>query len=257
MDVFDNGVLCGDISGTLEGGASNIPGRVGSALHTNGNNQYVDYCLHFDECYHDPDKCSGGITFALWLNVHAYGSAILDTGAMDSRSFGYYIFVTPWRSIKISVKDTSMYHQYEVPRFPLNKWVHVVFTWPLNAGLIHLYINGCDADAANEKGYAYNLARFKSISEHSRIILGAGRNASVSYANADLDELIFWERILDPLEAWQIYADGGVVRDDWKHCTCYYSPTLSAALVGHFETFFVVSKICLKSLLTEKKIWIT
>ena len=212
MDVTDNRVLLGDITGTLHGGASTIPGKVGFALHTSGNDQYVDYGLHLDKCYQNPDKCGGGITFALWLNVHAYDSVILDTGAMDSGSIGYYIFITPEHSIKISVKDTSMYHQYEAPQFPLNEWVHLVFTWPSHAGLVHLYINGCDADATNEKGYAYNLARFSSLSSQYKFLLGAALNGIRSYAHADMDELLFWDRVLQPLEVWQMFVDGGVVR---------------------------------------------
>ena len=220
MDDAVNGLLLGDIPGTLHGGASTIPGKVGTALHIRGNNQYVDYGLHLDKCYHNPDKCSGGITVALWLNVHTYGSDILDTGATHAQAFGYYMYINSDHSIKISVKDTSMYHQYQAPEFPLNEWVHLVFTWPSNAGLIHLYINGCDADATNRKRYAYNLARYKGITRQSRITLGASPDAFMSYANADVDELIFWESVLDPLEAWQLYVDGGVVRDEWKHCTC-------------------------------------
>ena len=219
MDVAVNGLLLGDIPGTLHGGASTIPGKVGSALHIRGNHQYVDYGLHLDKCYHDPDKCSGGITFALWLNVHAYDSVILDTGAKHAQSFDYFILINSDHSIKISVKDTSMYHQYIAPEFPLNEWVHLVFTWPSNAGLIHLYFNGCDADATNGKGYAYNLARYKSITWQRRITLGVGPDVFMSYANVDVDEVIFWERALNPLEAWQLYVDGGVVRDEWKHCT--------------------------------------
>ena len=77
MDVIDNGILLGDISGALRGGASIRPGKVGLALHVSGN-QYVDYGFHVDKCYHNPDKCSDGITWSLWLNLHAYESVILD-----------------------------------------------------------------------------------------------------------------------------------------------------------------------------------
>ena len=121
----------------------------------NGNSQYVDYGLHLD-------KCSEVITFALWLNVHAYKSIILNTGGMTSSSIGYWLVITGERSIKISVKNESMYHQYEAPEFPLNEWFYIVFTWaPSNTGLVHLYINGCGVDATNEKGRAFNLAHVR------------------------------------------------------------------------------------------------
>ena len=211
--VTDGGILLGSINGVLHGGASIIPWKLGSALKVNGNNQYVDYGLHLDKCYHNPDKCSGGITFALWLNAHAANSVILDTGAMDEYSVGYWLFITGGRSIKISVKNESMYHQYEAPDFPLNKWVHIVFTWtPSNTGLVHLYINGCDADATNEKGHAVNLARFSPIKNIYKCSIGSGVNGRQPFANADIDELIFWVRDLGPLEIWQLYVFGG---DQW------------------------------------------
>ena len=259
MDIAVNGLLLGDISGTLHGGASTIPGKFGSALHISGNHQYVDYGLHLDKCYHNPDKCSCGITVALWLNVHAYGSVILDTGATHAQAFGYYILINSDHSIKISVKDTPMYHQYQAPEFPLNEWVHLVFTWPSNAGLIHLYINGCDADATNRKRYAYNLARYTSITRQSRITLGAGPDTPISYryANADVDELVFWERVLDPLEAWQLYVDGGVVHDEWKHCTCSIQSVVELCQISSdILTKFIWSAKCIRNhYQLKKKIW--
>ena len=211
MDLItDGGVLLGSIDGVLHGGASVIPGQFGSALKVNGNYQYVDYGFHLDKWYHNPDKCSDGMTFALWLNAHAYNSIILDTGGMDAYSVGYWLLIISGRSIKISIKNESMYKQYEAPDFPLNEWVHIVFTWtPSNTGLVHLYINGCDADATNEKGYAFNLARRHSISKTYKCTIGSGRNRGGPFANAYIDELISWDQNLGPLEAWRLYMVGG------------------------------------------------
>ena len=209
MDDSDGGVLQGGISGVLQGGATIISGKVGSALSINGNNQYVDYGFHLDKCYHDPDMCRDGITYSLWLNMHAYNGVILNSGATNAAAFGYYIMITSGREIKISVKTTKVYHQYMAPDFPLNEWVHIVFTWtPSNTGKIHLYINGCDADATN--GYAYNMARFAPLTVTGRFEVGTGSFSGVLlFADADIDELIFWDQVLRPLEVWQLYISGG------------------------------------------------
>ena len=208
--VINGGVLLGSIDGVLHGGASVIPGQFGSALKLNGNNQYVDYGLHLDKCYHNPDKCSDGMTFALWLNAHAYNIVIMDTGGMDTYSVGYWLLITSGRSIKISIKNESMYNQYEAPDFPLNEWIHIVFTWtPSNTGLIHLYINSCGVDATNEKGHAVNLARFRPINNIHKFSIGSGFDGSRLFANADIDELIFWNQDLGPFEVWQLYVFGG------------------------------------------------
>ena len=116
MDVVDNGAVLGDLDGILTGGASIKPGKIGSALHVNGNH-YVSYGRHVDECYHNPDKCSDGITWSLWLNLHAYESIIMDTGATARGAFGYYIHIhsNPW--FLISVKTATMFHQYAAPYF--------------------------------------------------------------------------------------------------------------------------------------------
>ena len=207
MNDTNGGVLRGSIEGELLGGASIIPGKFGAALTLNGNNQYVNYGYHLDKCYHNPAMCSDGATYSLWLKVHRYNSIILNNGGTDTRAFGYYILITSWRAIHISVKTTTTFHQYAAPEFPLNEWVHIVFTWvPSNTGLIHVYINGCDADVANEKGYAYNMARFHTISRTFKFVLGMGTYGVFSYANADIDELICWDQVMGPLEVWQLYV---------------------------------------------------
>ena len=211
MDDTNVGVLHGSIDGELRGGASIIPGKFGSALTLNGNGHYVDYGYHLDKCFHNPTMCRGGATYSLWLNVHAYNSMILNSGGADSAALGYYIMITSGPKFRISVKTKTTYHQYTAPEFPLNEWVHIVFTWvPSNIGLIHLYINGCDADVTNEKGYAYNVVRVKPISKTFKFILGKGRFYRRTYAAfADIDELVFWDQIMGPLEAWQLYIRGG------------------------------------------------
>ena len=201
MDVTVNGVLLGDIEGVLRGGGSTISGRFGTALHANGN-QYADYGFHVDKCYHNPDKCSDGITWSLWLNLHAYESVVLDTGATDWAAFGYYIYIKTGPSFAISVKTTTTYHQYTAPYFPLNEWVHVVFTWSAsNSGLVHLYINGCEEDASNENGFAYNVARFGALNTVHPFVVGNSPYGPTS-TKADIDELMVWDQVLDPLQVW-------------------------------------------------------
>ena len=212
MDATDNGILLGDIDGTLQGGASIIPGKIGSALYINRDTQHVDYGFHLDECYHIPDQCSNGITFALWLKARGSNTEILDTGGLHFNSFGYSIEITSSRSVRISVNDASLYHRYEAPDFPLNEWVHITVTWRSSGGLIHLYINGYDSDVANEKGYAYNLDSFTTIPLNQPFVLGIRQTVSFApYGQADIDEPIIWERVLIPLEVWQVYVAGGVI----------------------------------------------
>ena len=107
MDVTNNGVPLGDIEGVLRGGASIIPGKVGTALHVKGI-QYVNYGFHVDKCYHNPERCSDGITWSLWLNVHTYNGVILDTVGTNKRSFGYYIQIVTGPLFLISVKTATM-----------------------------------------------------------------------------------------------------------------------------------------------------
>ena len=211
MDVVENGILIGDINGVLHGGASITPGKVGSALRVNGKKQYVHYGFHLDKCYHIPDRCNAGITFAIWLKVHTAGKDIIDTGAMFRNSVGYWLKTLDDRSIYVSFKDTLTYHQYRGPAIPLGEWVHITFTWPSNGGLIHVYINGCDTDDNNGKGYAYNLARSDSIQFRSVFIVGAGDNGTSNFASGDIDEIIFWEKALNQHAVWQFYVDGGSI----------------------------------------------
>ena len=133
------------------------------------------------------------------MNLRAYGALVLNSGGADSKSFGCYILITSGRAVKISVKTAKIYYQYTTAEFPLNGWVHVVFTWSLtNAGLIHLYIYGCDADATN--GYAYNVARFDTMTRSHKFRLGCGNyDNSLMFAEPDIDELILCDQVLTPL----------------------------------------------------------
>ena len=70
MDEIDGTALKGSITGTIVAGASLVSGKVGNALSTNGVDQEVRFPKNLDKCFHIPDRCTNGSTFAYsrWLN---------------------------------------------------------------------------------------------------------------------------------------------------------------------------------------------
>ena len=63
--------LIGPINGTLQSGATVIPGVTGTAFYTGPEGRYLDLGVHPDGgCLHSPDDCPDGISIALWLKIY-------------------------------------------------------------------------------------------------------------------------------------------------------------------------------------------
>ena len=90
-EVIDD-VLLGSLNGTMTGGVSLVPGQYGSALYMSDGTGRVDLGFHQSQCFSNPDSCSQGVTFALWIKRNdGAGSGILfDTGGFIYESKGNY-----------------------------------------------------------------------------------------------------------------------------------------------------------------------
>ena len=207
MEVMDAGVVQGSLLGTVMNGAALTTGLVGKALKLDGNDQWLDYGNHFDECYHIPDHCSQGITISYWIIMHAYQGMIFTTGNIP-KAAGYYIFYGSTGRMSFSAKYESMFDYYKIPDWPLNQWRHVTFTWTFQEGII-IYINGCNADPGNSLGYAYSTERSKPITERHNMKIGHAD--ARGYASMTLDEFFIWHQKLSSEDIWQLYTQGGTV----------------------------------------------
>ena len=94
MDEVIGNVVQGSITGTMTFGATLVSAQIGHGLYTDGNTGHVNYGNHYTECYHIPDMCVQGVTFALWIKRGGgTGTGIvLYTGGYEYVSKGMKIF---------------------------------------------------------------------------------------------------------------------------------------------------------------------
>lgn len=199
-------MLEGTVDGTVVGGASLIPGKIGNALITDGSTQYVTYGLQSAHCFANPERCSAGFTYSFWvqlLDVSAgFSSCIIDSGAFRGFPGIYVVHFTNEKKMTIGVQTYSTSYQYDGKRgsWEPGNWLHVVFTWSLVDG-IQLYINGCEDDG-NPSSWVQSASDFGSYK------IGASSDNS-NKAHMKLDHLLFWDESLNVDGIWQLYVQGG------------------------------------------------
>ena len=145
MDRILGNTLLGSINGTVLGGAFLTTGKLNNALHLDGVNQEVRFGRYTARCFHIPDRCATGSTFAYWLKWRLTPiGPIFDSGGYFRDSRGYTHVTKQNGQMMVFVKDATHYYNLQTPAGYLrqDKWVYVVQTWsPLSSG--KLYINGC------------------------------------------------------------------------------------------------------------------
>ena len=209
MDDFQGNRMQGSIDGALMNGASLVAGKIGNAIFTDGISQYIDNGIHQSECFYNQDACIEGVTFSLWLIVHSDSATFnaIDTGATKRNSRGFYLTFRLNHDMKLSIKWEKMYDYYKVPNFPLLTWIHPAFIWNRHHG-IRGFINGCDADVTDSKGYDSRAIRDDPITNTFRFTVGAGKSGTGKFGRMSLEELMAWNHVLQPAEIWQLFIQG-------------------------------------------------
>ena len=112
MDMKRGGNVTGSINGMMQGGVSLVPGKHGSALSLNGIDGRVYYGMHLNECFHLPEMCTTGSTFAYRLRHRTPNNeaVILDTGGMYEYSHGYTVRIDSTSELLVQVTDASNYY---------------------------------------------------------------------------------------------------------------------------------------------------
>ena len=97
--------------------------------------------------------------------------------------------------------ETSYDYYHPAVEWATDQWSHVAFTWAAGQG-IRAYLNGCDMDADDTKGYASSQARQRAFSTWYAFQLRP-------VAGTTVDELYIWHDLLNPQQIWQLYIHGG------------------------------------------------
>ena len=112
----------------------------------------------------------------------------------------------------ISAKWETRYDYYDTNRgdWVSGQWLHLTFIWKAGEG-IRAYLNGCDMDPGNNKGYANSQPRSKNVTAWYPFKVGSGITGFEDADATTIDELHIWYKTLSPLQIWQIYIQGGSV----------------------------------------------
>ena len=104
MDEAIGNDVQGSFIGTMTTGAALVNAQVGKGLYTDGQTGHVNYGNHYNECCHNPDMCTQGVTFGMWIKRGSGATAgiILDSGGTIYDTKGNikcnakYCSVKPW-----------------------------------------------------------------------------------------------------------------------------------------------------------------
>ena len=58
--------------GTLSSGAALVAGQVGKGLYLQHETSHLDLGFYDSRCFYDPDFCTEGVTFAMWIKIAMY-----------------------------------------------------------------------------------------------------------------------------------------------------------------------------------------
>ena len=88
-DAIGN-VIIGSINGTMTGGTSLVTGWAGNSIYMSDGTGRVKIGYQQSECLHNPDLCTQGVTFAIWIKRDAAAQTgfVLDSGASYQHSSG-------------------------------------------------------------------------------------------------------------------------------------------------------------------------
>ena len=123
---------------------------------------------------------------------------------------GYNIRILATRMLKISVKSGTRYDYFDPNvEWVADEWSHLSATWTVGHG-IRAYLNGCDMDADDIKGYASAVTRSEPVSTSLPFQLGysGGWDAAVG---TTIDELFVWDGLLNSYQILELYMQGGTM----------------------------------------------
>ena len=218
MDIIGaGGVLVGSIDGAVTGGASLVPGKHGSALSLNGIDAVVAYGRHTDQCFHLPEKCTMGSTYAYWLRYRTPTSlaVILDSGGLYSPSHGFAFGIDKNGIMFLMAIDLTHEYLFEAYIGNPNHWLYIVHTWSTSSSF-NLFLNGCIVGASKKD----KSPRYNALAWSTDFGIGESVEMSIDRADMDLDNLLAWDEELTADEVWQLYMQAGQVdTSEWYQDT--------------------------------------
>ena len=186
------------------GGARLATGKKGLALHTNGQDQYVDFGYQGDTCLGSFVSCTHGWVTTFWIQMENddFG-VIVDTGAQINEGVEIKrMYDTLYASLRNDSKQWFLSCKISTDQ----GWIHIVVTWRPCYGA-KLYIDG-------ELASTHIIPPLKAldpVTDCPRFVLGARFNYENLF-EMTLDELRVWDTTMSDEEVLALYTvDAGLI----------------------------------------------
>jgi hypothetical protein len=202
----NHGTLSGSAIPTWVSGSTDIPQLGGKSYNKpmvfDGSDDYISVGATgtLDFISNNSD-----FTIGLWIYIDEFDGTSRRflgnrevTSPYDGYTFNHGRLTNSWRKINFQVtKDGTRYGANFSSELAVEKqWHHVTATWSDSGNNVVIYLNGTDVSQGNN-----------ATTETSDDNLNIGRGAG-SYFNGKLDEVAFWNIILDPTSIALLAATG-------------------------------------------------
>ena len=206
MDLVDWDIIVGHLNGILEGGARMVTGVWGKALYIDGQpGSRVDYGVHTDGCFFDPDQCDEGITISMWLRVPEIYSGfglIFDNGGCTPDAVGYCLQLID-DELSFTINQRLQRYAFGIKGYTPNQWFLMTITYFDNNGSI--YVNGCKMAL-----YWFDMIKPRPDPHSMDSVFYIGDWAAIGFTpHVTIDDLLVWYTALSAEEMWNLYVQGG------------------------------------------------
>ncbi|MET0402263.1 MAG: LamG-like jellyroll fold domain-containing protein [Cystobacter sp.] len=186
-------------TGTLQGDASRVAGRLGSAVNLGNTGKGV---LNTST---PADVTTGDFSLSGWVNLNALPfawSSLINKGG--SGSAGYGLEVDPSNRLTASLQGSSGTNQHVVGTTVLasGQWYHAAAVFKRN-DKVYLYLNG-----ALQTSATYATGNTGSLSNTKPFTLGSYSNATTWHLPGRVDSVRMYHRALTAAEVSALYANG-------------------------------------------------
>ena len=175
------------IQNTVHGRVHTVAGKIGGAIHLDGQQSFVDLGDRSGTCLGDLSMCQYGLTISMWINFGAItnGAHILDSG-----NHGFRLYIDG-RRLRVEFQRAPVTWATSWDGLHVGRWYFVEVSWHPDEGLrvwVDLNLVASTQDSSDQ------------------LFLGTarGQNLYIGRANTD-DQEVFPVVTLDDLEIW--YAD--------------------------------------------------
>ena len=198
------GTVACDLVGGNEGtvlGAEWTSGQIGGALRFNGHGDYVD-------CGADPNLQfeTSDLTWALWINFDNFDhSMYFLTRAQDGGNRIEALYYEPSDNLTFYAAEhgeDKLWLRVEnaSSKITSGQWHHLAFVVDRDTSG-YIYLDGLSLDLVTD------MMSTDSLTPEASFRIGTTYDCLAPFEGV-IDEVILFNRVLDPNEVWQIYQDG-------------------------------------------------